>query len=221
MVFLTIQSLTDAVNRIRNNGDVLYFDEMRTASRTFPEDLTECKKMQGRFPKIRTDLEKAEIIGMARSNEAPDAWIWVGAEYKGDGEYRWTDDDSLVNFSLLPFKQNFCLSTNCCRLAFSIGDGQLASYNCDSNFLVRDLMCVIPIEEKREERIRKLESAKKSLVTALSVTFALVVIMLVAVVFLFMKIKKIGQDDREKQRLISGRSGQASGHASPQRHASE
>lgn len=154
----------DATNRIRQNGDVLFFDKTRAASRTFDQNLKECQDMDGRLPKIKSKSEKEEIQEFVLSNLIPsneDVWFWVGVVFKGNGEYRWIDDDSLLYFSPLPFYDQNCDSKTCCRLAFSVKKGQLVSHNCNSNFMARDLVRVIPLSENQNKKIHSLELAKK------------------------------------------------------------
>ena len=60
LVLLSTKALevVDTTNRIRQNGNVLFFKETRKAFGTFDQSLEKYQDMDGRLPKIKSKLEK-------------------------------------------------------------------------------------------------------------------------------------------------------------------
>ena len=204
IVFLVVVSKewsTEAVYRIRANGDVLYSDETRAHPRTFAQAERGCQGMSGTLPEIKTPIESLEYSEFVQSPDKPNTIsheFWLNARYEGNGVYKWNSDDSQVNFGIIPIQNNQCTDAQCCQVAYTTPNNKANTYNCNSNMTLSDLVCVLPIATEQQKKIDSLNSAKTGLIAAASVLLVVVVILILAVVVMFGKFRKM---DPERQPL--------------------
>ena len=209
IVFLVVVSKewsTEAIHRIRANGDILYSDETRAHPRTLAQAERGCQAMSGTLPEIKTPIESLEYSEFVRSPDKPNIIpheFWLNARYEGNGVYKWNSDGSQVNFGIIPIDKNQCTDEQCCQVAYKTQNNQVNTYNCNSNMNLTDLVCVLPTGTEQQKKIDSLNSAKTGLIATASVLLVVVVILILAVVVIFGKLKKM---DPERQPLTQSES---------------